>query len=98
MHSISEISGGTFSFIESEVLIQDAFAQCIGGLLSVVVKEMQMMVQCVDPGVQLVPIKSGSYANRLADDSRSGTIIVGDLYADEAKLSMSHLLSRCCAA
>ncbi|CAL9137723.1 unnamed protein product [Musa acuminata var. zebrina] len=98
MHSISEISGGTFSFIESEVVIQDAFAQCIGGLLSVVMKEMQMMVQCVDPGVQLVPIKSGSYANRLADDSRSGTIIVGDLYADEAKLSMSHLPTKmlCC--
>ncbi|KAG6389753.1 hypothetical protein SASPL_151226 [Salvia splendens] len=31
MHSISEISGGTFSFIETESVIQDAFAQCIAG-------------------------------------------------------------------
>ncbi|KAI3450585.1 hypothetical protein Pfo_007250 [Paulownia fortunei] len=31
MHLISENSGGTFSFIEAESVIQDAFAQCIGG-------------------------------------------------------------------
>ncbi|KAL2502662.1 Zinc finger (C3HC4-type RING finger) family protein [Forsythia ovata] len=41
MHSISESSGGTFSFIETEGVIQDAFAQCIEGLLSVVVKNLQ---------------------------------------------------------
>ncbi|KAG6500223.1 E3 ubiquitin-protein ligase WAV3-like [Zingiber officinale] len=85
MHSISEISGGTFSFIETEVVIQDAFAQCIGGLLSVVVKEMQLTVESVQPGVQIVAIKSGSYANRVEDNMLSGSINVGDLYADEER-------------
>ncbi|KAL0322325.1 UNVERIFIED_CONTAM: E3 ubiquitin-protein ligase WAV3 [Sesamum calycinum] len=45
MHSISEISGGTFSFIETEGVIQDAFAQCIGGLLSVVVKDLHVKIE-----------------------------------------------------
>ncbi|WOL05780.1 hypothetical protein Cni_G14511 [Canna indica] len=85
MHSISEISGGTFSFIESEVVIQDAFAQCIGGLLSVVVKEMQLMVESAHPGVQFVSLKSGNYPNKIADDALSGSINVGDLYADEER-------------
>ncbi|XP_008810817.1 E3 ubiquitin-protein ligase WAV3-like [Phoenix dactylifera] len=85
MHSISEISGGTFSFIETEGVIQDAFAQCIGGLLSVVVQEMLVGVECVHPGVQLAPIKSGGYASKVAADGRSGSIDVGDLYADEER-------------
>ncbi|KAG1359758.1 E3 ubiquitin-protein ligase WAV3 [Cocos nucifera] len=85
MHSISETSGGTFSFIESEGAIQDAFARCIGGLLSVVVQEMHVGVKCVHPDVHLGPIKSGSYANQIADDGQSGSIDVGDLYADEER-------------
>ncbi|XP_038976476.1 E3 ubiquitin-protein ligase WAV3-like [Phoenix dactylifera] len=85
MHSISETSGGTFSFIETEGAIQDAFAQCIGGLLSVVVQETWVGVECVHPGVQLAPIKSGSYASQVAGDGRSGSIDLGDLYADEER-------------
>nr|XP_010918955.1 E3 ubiquitin-protein ligase WAV3 [Elaeis guineensis] len=85
MHSISETSGGTFSFIEAEGVIQDAFAQCIGGLLSVVVQEMWVGVECMHPGVRLAPIKSGSYTSNVAADGRSGSIDVGDLYADEER-------------
>lgn len=39
MHLIAETSGGTFSFIEDVSSIQDAFAQCVGGILSVVAQE-----------------------------------------------------------
>ncbi|XP_009622909.1 E3 ubiquitin-protein ligase WAV3-like [Nicotiana tabacum] len=85
MHSISEISGGTFSFIETEGIIQDAFAQCIGGLLSVVVKDLQVSIECLQTGVQLGSLKAGSYPNRLMSDRRMGSIDVGDLYADEER-------------
>ncbi|KAG5529016.1 hypothetical protein RHGRI_029624 [Rhododendron griersonianum] len=43
MHSISKIPRGTLSFIETKSVIQDAFAESIGGLLSVVVKDLQLM-------------------------------------------------------
>ncbi|KAK9284083.1 hypothetical protein L1049_012343 [Liquidambar formosana] len=85
MHSISEISGGTFSFIETEGVIQDAFAQCIGGLLSVVVQELQVGIECVHPSLHLVSLKAGSYPSRVMVDGRTGFIDVGDLYADEER-------------
>ncbi|XAR52360.1 hypothetical protein NMG60_11020386 [Bertholletia excelsa] len=85
MHSISEISGGTFSFIETEAVIQDAFAQCIGGLLSVVVKELQVCVECVHPGLSLSSVRAGSYPTRVVADRQIGFIDVGDLYADEER-------------
>ncbi|KAL3649736.1 hypothetical protein CASFOL_006139 [Castilleja foliolosa] len=85
MHSISELSGGTFSFIETEGVIQDAFAQCIGGLLSVVVKDLHVMVECVHPNIRLCTLKAGSYPNRVIPDRRTGSIDVGDLYADEER-------------
>ncbi|TVU15293.1 hypothetical protein EJB05_38807, partial [Eragrostis curvula] len=85
LHSIAEASGGTFSFIEDEGVMQDAFAQCIGGLLSVVVQEMRLTMECVHPGVQLCSIKCGSYPSKLASDGRHGSVDIGQLYADEER-------------
>ncbi|KAM7264939.1 hypothetical protein ACFE04_002622 [Oxalis oulophora] len=85
MHSISEVSGGTFSFIETEAVMQDAFAQCIGGLLSVVVQELQVEVECVNPTIRLGLLKAGGYASRVVDEGKRGFIDVGDLYADEER-------------
>lgn len=85
MHSISEGSGGTFSFIEAENVIQDAFAQCMGGLLSVVVQELKVEIECPYPTLQLGSIKAGSYPTQLMSDARTGSINVGDLYAEEER-------------
>lgn len=85
MHSISEISGGTFSFIETEVAIQDAFAQCIGGLLSVVVQDLQVEIDCIHPSIHLQSVKAGSYPSQMMGNGRSGSIDVGHLYADEER-------------
>ncbi|TKW05354.1 hypothetical protein SEVIR_7G170500v4 [Setaria viridis] len=85
LHSIAEASGGTFSFIEDEGVMQDAFAQCIGGLLSVSVQEMHLSMECVDPGVQLRSIKCGSYPSKVARDERNGSVDIGQLYADEER-------------
>ncbi|XVF68549.1 hypothetical protein PTKIN_Ptkin11bG0011800 [Pterospermum kingtungense] len=85
MHSISEISGGTFSFIEAEGVIQDAFAQCIGGLLSVVVQQACIKVECAYPNLLINSIKAGSYRTSLTADAKAGSIDVGDLYAEEER-------------
>ncbi|KAJ4774225.1 Zinc finger (C3HC4-type RING finger) family protein [Rhynchospora pubera] len=85
MHSISENSHGTFSFIENEEVIQDAFAQCIGGLLSVVVQSMRLRVECLHPDVVLTSIHSGSYSSELHNNGQSGVVEVGDLYSDEER-------------
>ncbi|XP_076940083.1 E3 ubiquitin-protein ligase WAV3-like [Bidens hawaiensis] len=85
LHSVSEISGGTFSFIETESMIQDAFAQCIGGLLSVVVKDARVVIESVNANVVIGSLKAGSYKNQLVADGKSGSTDVGDLYADEER-------------
>jgi hypothetical protein len=85
MQAISKTSGGTFSFIETEAVIQDAFALCTGGLLSVVVQEIQVGVECVHTKTHLVSLKAGSYPSRMMADGRTGFIDVGDLYADEER-------------
>ncbi|XP_051182791.1 E3 ubiquitin-protein ligase WAV3 [Lolium perenne] len=85
MHVIAESTGGTFSFIENEAVIQDAFAQCIGGLLSVVVQEARIAVTCVHPGVRVISVRSGRYESRVDEDGRAATVRVGELYADEER-------------
>ncbi|KAK1684089.1 hypothetical protein QYE76_044937 [Lolium multiflorum] len=85
MHVIAEASGGTFSFIENEAVIQDAFAQCVGGLLSVVVQDARLAVACVHPGVRVVSVKSGVYESRVDEDGRAASVAVGELYADEER-------------
>ncbi|XP_026448823.1 E3 ubiquitin-protein ligase WAV3-like [Papaver somniferum] len=85
LHSIVEGSKGTFSFIEAEGLIQDAFAQCIGGLLSVIVQDLQVRVHSLDPYVCLSQLKAGSYSTYLTGDNQIGSVDIGDLYADEER-------------
>ncbi|CAN6308083.1 unnamed protein product [Urochloa humidicola] len=85
MHVVAESTGGTFSYIENEAVIQDAFAQCIGGLLTVVVQEARLAISCVDHGVRISSVKSGRYESRIDEDDRSASIAVGELYADEER-------------
>ncbi|CAN6299166.1 unnamed protein product [Urochloa humidicola] len=68
MHAIAEVTGGTFAFVENQEVIQDSFAQCIGGILSVVVQDARLAVTCAHPGVRVREVKSGRYENRVADD------------------------------
>ncbi|XBJ12970.1 hypothetical protein VPH35_017396 [Triticum aestivum] len=85
MHTIAEATGGTFSFIQNQAIVQDAFAQCIGGLLTVVVQEARLAVTCLHPGVRVREVKSGRYDSHVDDDGRASSVDVGELYADEER-------------
>ncbi|KAF7097518.1 LOW QUALITY PROTEIN: hypothetical protein CFC21_099326 [Triticum aestivum] len=85
MHTIAEATGGTFSFIENEAVVQDSFAQCIGGLLTVTVQELRIAVTCLHPSVLVRAVKSGRYDNRVDAGGRSASVDVGELYADEER-------------
>ncbi|XP_037441755.1 E3 ubiquitin-protein ligase WAV3-like [Triticum dicoccoides] len=85
MHTIAEATGGTFAFIGNEAVIQDSFAQCIGGLLSVAAQEARVAVECVSPGVRVRSIKSGRYKSRVDANGRTAAVEVGELYADEER-------------
>ncbi|EAZ05447.1 hypothetical protein OsI_27661 [Oryza sativa Indica Group] len=85
MHAIAEETGGTFSFIENQAVVQDAFAQCIGGLLSVTVQEARIAITCPHPGVRVRSVKSGRYESLVNGDGRAASVDVGELYADEER-------------
>ncbi|KAK9669892.1 hypothetical protein RND81_13G161600 [Saponaria officinalis] len=87
LHAIADGSGGTFSYIESVEIIQDAFAQCIGGLLSVVAQDVKIHVHSGLPeGVRIRSISSGRYRNSIENDENlHGIVYVGDVYAEEEK-------------
>jgi hypothetical protein len=85
MHTVAEETGGTFSFVENQAAIQDSFAQCVGGLLSVAMQDVRVAVACVHPGVRVLGIKSGLYENRVDADRRAASVDVGELYSDEER-------------
>ncbi|KAK3165985.1 hypothetical protein QOZ80_1AG0040130 [Eleusine coracana subsp. coracana] len=85
MHAVAEVAGGTFSFIENQAVVQDSFAQCIGGLLSVAVQEARLKVECLDAAVRVRAVKSGCYESRVDADGRAATVDVGELYAEEER-------------
>ncbi|XP_058106823.1 E3 ubiquitin-protein ligase WAV3-like isoform X2 [Magnolia sinica] len=91
MHAISDVSGGMFSFIEAECVIQDAFARCIGGLLSVVVQELRLTLSSASSGVVIDRVPAGNYLSEVSDQGRHAIVKVGDLYADEAKDFLVHV-------
>ncbi|XP_026451271.1 E3 ubiquitin-protein ligase WAV3-like [Papaver somniferum] len=85
LHSIAESSKGTFSFIEAEGIIQDAFAQRIGGLLSVAVQDLQVHIQSLDPHLCIRQLKAGSYSTSLTGENQQGSVDFGDMHADEER-------------
>ncbi|CAL4933716.1 unnamed protein product [Urochloa decumbens] len=85
MHAVAEETGGTFSFVQNQAAIQDSFAQCVGGLLSVAMQGVRVAVACVHPGVRVLGVKSGRYESRVDAGRRAATVDVGELYADEER-------------
>ncbi|KAL5977219.1 hypothetical protein ACLOJK_021562 [Asimina triloba] len=91
MHGVSDASGGTFSFIEAESSIQDAFARCIGGLLSVVVQDLRLALGSASAGVVIHRVPSGNYSGEVSNCGQHAVIDIGDLYAEEAKDFLVHI-------
>ncbi|MCL7033449.1 hypothetical protein MKW94_023574 [Papaver nudicaule] len=85
LHSIAVGSKGTFSFLEDEGIIQDAFAQRIGGLFSVAVQDVKVHIQSLDPNLCVSQLKAGGYSTDLTGDKKTGSVDIGDLYAGEER-------------
>ncbi|KAK3022359.1 hypothetical protein RJ639_045310 [Escallonia herrerae] len=91
LNAISDASGGTFSFIKSIDMVQEAFARCVGGLLSVVAQQVQLGMTTISPGIRIGSITSGRHFNQNSEHGQQGTIDIEDLYADEEKEFLVYL-------
>jgi hypothetical protein len=85
MHAVAEATGGVYSFVGDVAAVQDSFARCVGGLLSVAVQEARVNVACLHRGVRVQQVSAGGYASEVSDDGRSASIDVGELYDDEGR-------------
>jgi hypothetical protein len=90
MHNISEATGGTFSFIEDHAVIQDALAQCIGGLRSVTAQDVYLEISSAPFPIttdylNVTAVKSGRYKTSIVSSCEREDVHVGELYADEER-------------
>uniref|UniRef100_M1DM07 Uncharacterized protein n=1 Tax=Solanum tuberosum TaxID=4113 RepID=M1DM07_SOLTU len=84
-------SSNTFSFIELFVTVQDAFAMCIGGILSIVSQEFQLSCIATSPAVKNVSISSDIYVSEISEHQEKAVITIGDIYAHEEKKLLVYL-------
>ncbi len=76
---ISELSHGSYVFIETPSTIGESMATCLGGLLSITAQNIKIIIQS---GCKILDVKT-SYPVQFTD--HSATIIIPNLLAEEHK-------------
>ena len=82
--------GGTFNFVEDEESMSEAFAQILGGLLSIVVQNLKLTVR-PKPGDSTI---GKVYYPKSSRDTETGSVTVsfGDLFGAEVRNIMIDVL------
>ncbi|XP_073024495.1 E3 ubiquitin-protein ligase WAV3-like [Primulina eburnea] len=83
MHAISVVSGGSFSYIESDECVEEAFDSCIESLSTVIGQELHLRVTSASHGVRIRSISSKIYASEICNQGSRGSINVGNICADD---------------
>ncbi|CAL5323038.1 unnamed protein product [Camellia sinensis] len=91
LHAIANNSKeGTYSYFGEQAYSSFAFSQCLAGLVTVVVQNLQLIVKQVDSTI--VKVSAGDYKQTKDDDAGSVTISFGSLYIDEVRTVIVDLL------
>ncbi|XP_024526057.1 uncharacterized protein LOC112344835 [Selaginella moellendorffii] len=85
LHAIAEATSGTFSFVHAAAAVRDAFAQCIGGLLSVVSQGVEVWLHAAAAWVKILRVENGGFESWVSGDGSSALVTLGDLYAEEER-------------
>ncbi|CAN6456573.1 unnamed protein product [Victoria cruziana] len=83
--TFSDGTGNTFSYVHDEPSLR----QCVGTLLSVAIQDLRLEIECASESGGLQVKLSSLYASvqrsRIHAGRRSGSIQIGDLYAEEER-------------
>ncbi|XP_024533821.1 uncharacterized protein LOC112348680 [Selaginella moellendorffii] len=90
MLSIAEATGGSFCYVQEEFAVQHAFAQFIGGLLSVVAQEVEVWMEA-SGRARIKSVEATAGTTAMAGD-RAATVKLGSLYAEEERDILVELL------
>ncbi|XP_062113431.1 E3 ubiquitin-protein ligase WAV3-like [Humulus lupulus] len=77
--------GGTFSVVQNRDTLSVAFAQCLAGLLTVVVQDLELTVTQVETESTIENVRAGRYPQYEGNEAGSVMISFGDLYDKEIR-------------
>jgi Mg-chelatase subunit ChlD len=83
LRSISESGSGLYYYLERSDEIPQSFADCLGGLLSVVAQNIKLKIETVDNGVQIKALHS--VQKKISESPNCIEINLGDLYSEEQR-------------
>jgi len=83
LREISEVGGGVYYFVQSVDGVSLAFADCLGGLLSVVAQNIQLEIFGMN-GCKIESIKTRKTSKAIVPNKHY-EIEMGDLYGEEAR-------------
>jgi uncharacterized protein YegL len=84
LKEISEVGSGMYYFIESNEIIPESFADCLGGLLSVVAQNIRLTITASIDGLVIEKVHS-AFKQDLSEDHRKATITMGDIQSEEKR-------------
>jgi len=73
-------SGGLYYYVKDADAIPDAFADCLGGLTSVVAQNATLSLDTIGEGVEVKRILGSTYKR-----DENGAILLGDLFSEDSK-------------
>jgi hypothetical protein len=85
MAAIANAAEGTFTYIESDDVVTDAFGGTIGTIQGVSLSNINLNVQISERNVVIKQIIAGRYITSKSVDGRSGTISFVNMYMGESR-------------
>merc|ERR1712173_545550 len=82
MKALAENGRGMYAFIENTDQIADTFAECLGGLVSIVGQNLKVQVQALND-VEITRCLSKGYSVKVDIPKKKQTISVKDLQSEE---------------
>lgn len=84
LRTIADVGEGLYYYIENKEAIPQTFADCLGGLLSVVAQNMVLVVEPSN-GVSILKVHSKVPTKNLSDEGGPVELTLGDVYSEEER-------------
>jgi len=82
LESIAESGRGMYAFIESTDMIADTFAECLGGLVSIIGQNLKIKVEALND-VQITKCLSTGYQLKIDKARKAQTVSINNLQSEE---------------
>jgi len=84
IRAISEAGNGTYYYVERNDDLPVAFADCLGGLMSVAAQNVKLTFDATN-GAKLARVYADAYKVKVEQDGNKQVVTLGDLFSEERK-------------